>query len=609
MRRHLIAEIGINHNGKFTDAKDLIDSAVKSGCTAIKFQYRNIDRSHGIKLSEIGDEIIFTEVAKNYLSPEEIHDLALYAVRKNISPGISFFTLEDFHDFKSHDVFEFYKIPSAELSNLELIKFLLKTGKSVYISTGMHDEAVVEEIFNQIKDYPNWIPFHCVSNYPVALHNANLGYIEYLQNRWNREIGFSSHDEFWQLSIIAITLGATLIERHITKFKNQNGLDHSSSSTPEEFEILAKILNNYDSIIKGNAARVMNQGEKLNRQNLGRSFYAIKKQDSGTLFDPKNFNYRSPKTGISYEDLAMFKGKPIIKDLDADSVISSEHFLNSESKYSEIMLKIAIENKISLPVRLADYLKVSSEIPLRNFEFHLSFKEVLTWNKNLEILDNHNFSLHLPDYMDSTSLIDPWSKSLDIRTGSREIIDKTIEIGKHLFSLTGVKIPIVFSLAGLGLSRKTFFPQITELFNEIDSPEVTLTLQWLPPYAWYFGGAMSLTNMNNLEDISFIKDNQLAVTMDTSHLLLGKNVFNFDPQMILTELSDNIKHLHISDARGEDGEGCAIGTGEEENLQIISSALHMPGQKVLEIWQGHISNFAGFKRALRDISILLGSQL
>ena len=185
MTKLVIAEIGINHDGDMGKARELIQAAKDSGCYGIKFQYRNLDNAYAKNANEIGDEIILTQIKRTYLDSDKILELRNFAKSIGIQAGISFFTVEDLEDFDFELAnFDFYKIPSAELTNISLIKKLLDTGKSVYISVGMHYEKEIDKIFSQIQDYPNWIPMHCISNYPVANHNASLGYISFLKNKW-----------------------------------------------------------------------------------------------------------------------------------------------------------------------------------------------------------------------------------------------------------------------------------------------------------------------------------------------------------------------------------------------------------------------------------------
>jgi sialic acid synthase SpsE len=177
----IIAEIGINHDGSVKKAMEHIDQSFKCGANAIKFQYRNLENTYSENAKEIGDEILSKEIYRNYLSPDQLIELTSYASGINLEVGISFFDKKDIHDFGDQiNIFDFLKIPSAELTNNELIDSLLKLNKHLYISLGAHNEL---EITNALERLPEkgWTPMHCISNYPVKLNNAKLGYISFLK--------------------------------------------------------------------------------------------------------------------------------------------------------------------------------------------------------------------------------------------------------------------------------------------------------------------------------------------------------------------------------------------------------------------------------------------
>ena len=117
---------------------------------------------------------------------------------------------------------------------------------------------------------------------------------------------------------------------------------------------------------------------------------------------------------------------------------------------------------------------------------------------------------------------------------------------------------------------------------------------------------MKLTNVNNYDDVAWLKKLDIPVTLDSSHLLLGKTAFNIDPRAIIEELLENIIHWHISDAAGLDGEGLPIGDGGKDNEQLISEIISRNGLKVIEVWQGHFYNYEGFKVAINKIADLKG---
>lgn len=591
-------------------AKRLIQQSRDAGCNGIKFQYRNLKTVYAKNANEIGDEIISTQIKRTHLDAQKILLLRDFARSIGIEAGISFFTTEDLRDFSSLERdFDFFKIPSAELLNIPLITELLKTGKHVYISVGMHSEQDIEHVFNTITQYPNWTPLHCISNYPVADHNTSLGYINFLQKKWNRAVGYSSHDENWENNLIALSLGASVIERHITEEKNDEGLDHTSSSDFHEFVRICRYAQEIDTILSGDAPKIPNQGELLNKQNLGRSFYALKDAHAGELFTLANFEYRSPQIGFGMADLDQYLNTKFVMSIKKNEVLTHQHFREIQTPVSPESLEIARRKFASIPVRLADYRSIRNKLPIGAYEFHLSYSEVASDLLSFSFEATDRFSVHLPDYIDSTTLIDPFSEITRIRDSSRECIIKVIKFSEKLAIETGHQVPIVASLAGIGMGKESFYPQVKELFSEFLSELAPLTLQWLPPYAWYFGGSIQLTNVNNVDDVAWINKLTIPITLDSSHLLLGQTAFKFDPKKIINEISKNIIHWHISDSLGLDGEGLPIGAGGPENEALISEIIDQKGLKVIEVWQGHFNNYEGFRIAINKIAQMKGPRI
>lgn len=599
----MIAEIGINHDGDMDKARRLIQQARNAGCAGIKFQYRNLSTAYAENANEIGDEIILSQISRTYLDAKQILELRDFAHSIGIEAGISFFTTEDLNDFHNlKSDFDFYKIPSAELLNIDLLKILIKTEKHVYISVGMHNESEIESVFDQIKSFDNWTPLHCISNYPVADHNTALGYIKHLRKKWGREVGYSSHDENWENNLIALSFGAMIIERHITEEKDAQGLDHSSSSDYEEFVKICHYAREFDAITLGDGPRVPNQGELLNKQNLGRSFYARKDIKIGEEFNFSDFVYRSPQTGIGISEVTQYLQSRFSMNMGNGEVLTHQHFSDVQPPVSKESFQIARRHSVSVPVRLSDYKEIQKELPIGSYEFHLSYKEVASDLISFAVDSSDRFSVHLPDYIDSTTLIDPFSINERIRIASRECITKVIQFSERLANQTGHTVPIVASLAGIGIKRNDFYYQAKELFEEHRSDIAPLTLQWLPPYAWYFGGSIKLSNVNNIEDVKWINELRLPITLDSSHLLLGQTAFGFDARTIIRAISKNIIHWHISDAAGVDGEGLPLGEGGPDNEALISEIISQDGIKVIEVWQGHFNRYKGFKDAINKIA-------
>jgi N-acetylneuraminate synthase len=593
----IIAEIGINHNGKFNIAQDLIFEAAKCGVTGVKFQYRNLANAYTKNTNQIGDEILLKEITNNYLTPHEIILLTNYAHSLNIEAGISFFDVNDLNDF-GDDIhhFDFFKVPSVELNSNELVCRLLGFLKPVYVSLGCHSEAEIDHAFASFAS-DNWVALHCVSNYPVSLQNAKLGYLNHMKNKWNRPYGYSSHDENWEVCLIAMSMGATVIERHITFDKRAEGLDHTTSSTPEEFARIVLFAESMHTVLSGSGPRLPNQGEKLNLQNLGRSFYAKKDIKPNEIVTLDKLSFRSPRVGFGRLEIQDYIGKSPIRKIQTGEVLSRSAF-EASPVVTEEVIECARKNKISLPVRLHDFERFEKKFPIGAYEFHLSFGEVRAGLKPSLYGAGNIYSIHLPDYINSTQLMDPFSIDAIQAKESLEIIRRTADFAKELQDRTGRCVPVVGSFSVIHKNITEFYEQHSALFNIYKNEGVSILPQWLPPIAWYFGGSVKLDVMNQIQDVNLIKKYNLPICMDVCHLCMGDSLFNFGAHNVIDELKMNIQHLHIADADGIDGEGLHLGEGAPKNMIAIKSAMDIDCIKVIEVWQGHLDDGAGFAKAL-----------
>jgi N-acetylneuraminate synthase len=603
----IIAEIGINHGSKFSIALDLIRAAVESGCQGIKFQYRNLENAYADGARQIGDEILLKEITTNYLSPVEIIKLVGDAHDMGVEAGISFFDEKDICDFGTDiSIFDFFKAPSVELGNAGLVNLMLTHGKPVYISLGCHNEHEIEQAFASF-ERDNWIAMHCVSNYPVSLSNAKLGYLRHMQQKWPRAFGYSSHDENWEVCLISMSMGASVIERHITFDKGSQGVDHSTSSTPDEFKRMAAFAEHMQMLMSGNGPRVPNQGELLNLQNLGRSYYAKDCIAKGEKITLDKLSFHSPRVGLGRSDIQQYLGRSAIRSIQAKSVISRSAF-EATSRVPDSAIDFARRKRIGIPVRLHDLANIERMFPVGNFEFHLSFGEVLSGLKVDGYSRANNYSIHLPDYINSTQLLDPFSPDNTQVAASLDILRRTVDFAKTLQDHTGRHVPIVGSFSVVHRDLAEFYEKHAELLLSYRAEGVSIMPQWLPPIAWYFGGSVKLNAMNQKQDVDFIQKHNQPICMDVCHLCMGDSLFHFDAKVMIQTLLPNIEHAHIADAAGIDGEGLHFGEGDPRNLPAIGAVMEIDCMKIIEVWQGHLDNGAGFAKALCKLPELFDGQ-
>ena len=230
----IIAEIGINHNGDINIAKKLISMASKTGCDAVKFQKRDVNTVYTKEeLDKPRQSPWGTTQREQKLGLEfgekEYKEIDKFCKEKNI---IWFASAWDVKSLLFLDKFnlKYNKVASAMITHLDFLKEVAKRRKHTFISTGMSNYKQIDEavkIFNNSK-----CPFelmHSISAYPSPENELNLNIIKKLKDKYNCEVGYSGHEPSVSPSIIAVTLGATTLERHITLDRSMYGSDQSAS--------------------------------------------------------------------------------------------------------------------------------------------------------------------------------------------------------------------------------------------------------------------------------------------------------------------------------------------------------------------------------------------
>lgn len=600
MTTKVIAEIGINHKGNMDIAKQLIDAAHAAGAWAVKFQYRDQDTFYA-QTNEIGDEILIEEIRRINMTASQYDELRDYAQNLGILAGISFFRIQDAaHYGTTLAQYDFFKIPSAELENAPLLDYLLAFNKQVILSTGGHSEQRILQRLQSLAGY-NVIVLHCVANYPLLLGNQNLAFMQKMAQSTDLPIGYSSHDEDWEACIVAATLGAEYIERHLTTDKKGGGLDDSTSSDIPEFNRLCRIVNKMDNIV-GTGKRVINQGEIINMQNLGTSLYALQDFTVGQKVSVDDFAIQAPRKGLTRAEIIPFIGQALIKPIASGQPITEFHFVEQFSTITSQEAAYCDMKKLSVPIRLHDAAVIAKNVPIENYELHFSYGEINQISQDINALLKYckadcAYSIHLPDYLYGNRLIDPISTDSAIRQDSRLLISQVRDMTQVLTQLTSKPVPIVGSFSRLLNNDHTAtLDHLFDYFSQVETSYFKILPQWLPAIAWYFGGAETLELFCKQRDVDYIVKNNARICLDISHLILSANYANvhwYDWYKALAPFTD---HLHVADAQGIDGEGVKFGTGELEHLDEI---LDFPVRKVLEVWQGHLNEGSGFVEAIK----------
>ena len=255
-RTYVIAEIGINHRGDVNVAKELIDSAVRSGVDAVKFQtYITENRVPDDKTE------IFEILKELELPFEAFNELKEYSMQN----GVDFFSTP--FDRQSVEYLEsigvnLYKIASFDVTNLRLLSDVAKTGKPIVLSVGMSNLDEIREAYKVLNSGTDNIAIlHCISSYPTIEQDANLSNIYRLQKEFKCVIGHSDHTNDIDVPLYAVAAGAQIIEKHFKVDDNFECIDSPVSITETQMKELVENIRRIESIF-GNEEFGVRDAEK-----------------------------------------------------------------------------------------------------------------------------------------------------------------------------------------------------------------------------------------------------------------------------------------------------------------------------------------------------------
>ena len=331
-RCYLIAEIGVNHNADMELAKKMINAAINSGADAVKFQTFNADllvSKNAPKVSyqlesAMPDETHYQMIKKLELSIDQHFFLKRYCDMK----GVNFISTP--YDIYSIDLLEQigvqqYKIASADLVDLELLRRVASTRKPVLLSVGMARLGEVEDAVEIFSNYSksDLLLLHCVSNYPCSDESLNLNVMRTLQSAFDYSIGYSDHSIGIQASVLAVALGAKVIEKHFTLDKALPGPDHKASSTPEEFRLLSEAVRRAELMLGSGVKR--RQEEEMQMAKISRkSILLARDVKCGQVINRSDVVMMRPGTGLMPKELSKIAGMRVRRDLPKHHILSWE---------------------------------------------------------------------------------------------------------------------------------------------------------------------------------------------------------------------------------------------------------------------------------------------
>lgn len=353
----IIAEAGVNHNGSLDLARDLIDAAADAGANAVKFQTFKADKLVSRMAAKAGYQIANTGVIES--QHEMIRKLELsdadhvILIQHCEAKGIEFlstpFDLDSLELLANKFDIERIKLPSGDITNAPLLLQTARTGKQVILSTGMSTLGEVETALGILafgycepSAAPSLLGFenayvsengrkalqdnvtllHCTSEYPAPFADVNLHAMATLANAFCLPIGYSDHTTGIAVSIAAVALGATVIEKHFTIDRNLPGPDHKASLEPDELKQMVCSIREVELAL-GSPIKQSAASELRNRSVARKSLVAACPIQKGEVFTQDNLTVKRPGDGVSPIRYWEWLGKVADRNYQQDDKVNS----------------------------------------------------------------------------------------------------------------------------------------------------------------------------------------------------------------------------------------------------------------------------------------------
>lgn len=329
---YVIAEAGLNHNGSIEIAREIIDIAARSGANAVKFQKRTVSQL-AIKSVLEQEDIRFPSFGETYgeirefleFDLEQYRFLQEYATAKHLEFLVTPFDKYAIEFLRPLNL-NGYKVASHSVRNVDFLSELAKESKPIIMSTGM---STLSEIDTAVEIWrANNVPFallHCVSAYPTLDSDAQLRVISSLRERYQVSIGYSGHEMDSLTTLVAVSLGARIIERHVTINRNLEGFDHKLSLEEDELTILINSIRRIEKMM-GSPDKALLPSELIAREKYNVSMVSRVSLKKGHVLDLDDITWKNPGTGIPSSEVQNYLGRVIAQDVPEDVLFSPDMF-------------------------------------------------------------------------------------------------------------------------------------------------------------------------------------------------------------------------------------------------------------------------------------------
>tara|TARA_Y100000389_G_scaffold31120_1_gene26341 strand:- start:11926 stop:13770 length:1845 start_codon:yes stop_codon:yes gene_type:complete len=611
MKTLVIAEIGNNHNGSLKRALELIGQLKKCGAKIVKFQMRNDSSLYRKSQSEedLGVEYIKDLLSKYQLSVREHQLIKEYCQDIDIEYMCTPWDLKSIESLEKIGV-KRYKVASADFDNLELIGKLSQTKKQLILSTGMSTLEEIRTVNSYLKKkQATYALLHCNSTYPAPFSDIQLNFIKTLKTI-HENIGYSGHERGTSIVIAAVAMGASIIEKHVTLDRELEGPDHQASIYPSEFQTMISQIKEVESALgkEDMIDKNLSQGVLLNKENLGKSIVAGLNIKSKTSIKREHLQIKSPGSGISPLNISKILNKKILVDKKKGDFIYHQDF--TESIKEKINFK-RITNW-GIPVRPHDVKELHQLFDAGLYEFHLSYsdleKEIL--DEDITAIKDKRIVVHAPELFKNSELLDLCSSNMEVLDRSIKNLQSVCNYCEKIAEKINYKhnIDIIANVGGFSThnfkpitQRKQLYIDVFNSINKLKQSNTRIIPQNMAPYPWHFGGQRYQNIfMDSNEIIEYCSDHS-RICLDTAHLSMYCTYANKNFNNEFLKLLPFAAHIHISDAKGLNGEGVILGTGDI-NFSKVMKNLNDDVSFIVETWQGHKNKGYGFHRDLKYLS-------
>lgn len=332
-RVFIIAEVGVNHNGKIAIAKKMIDIAKDAGADAVKFQTFKAEsfiskfapKAEYQKKRTRMRESQLDMVKRLEFDVDEHKELIRHCKKRGIIFLSSPFDLESI-DLLNNLGLKIFKIPSGEIVNVPYLRKIGSLGKKVIMSTGMADLEEIKSALNILVESgtpkENITILHCNTEYPSPFRDVNLLAMSTIKDALKVGVGYSDHTLGIEIPIAAATLGATVIEKHFTLDKDMAGPDHKASLEPLELKRMVEAIRNIEKAF-GDGVKRPSPSELRNIKIIRKSIVAKRDIKKGEFFTEENITAKRPATGLNPFEWDNIIGERAKKDFRKDRLVEA----------------------------------------------------------------------------------------------------------------------------------------------------------------------------------------------------------------------------------------------------------------------------------------------